>query len=85
MGGTRTFSFRVSGKPPNYLGKITILLQEHDMNTKTYPEFGFLGLRDVIDGKNNPGINRLIGHWSEVYPQGTSQVPQRPSIPHIFF
>lgn len=26
------------------------------MKTKTYPEIGFLRLRDVIGGKNNPGI-----------------------------
>ena len=26
------------------------------METRTYPEFGFLHLRDVIDGKDNPGI-----------------------------
>ena len=55
------------------------------MKTKTYPEIGFLGLRDVIDGKNNPGVNRFIAHWPEVYPQGTSQVPQGPTIRHIFF
>ena len=26
------------------------------MKTKTYPEIGFLRLRDVIGDKNNPGI-----------------------------
>ena len=26
------------------------------MKTKTYPEIGFLRLRDVIGGKDNPGI-----------------------------
>jgi hypothetical protein len=31
------------------------------MKTKTYPEIGFIGLCDFIDGKNNLGINRLIG------------------------
>ena len=40
----------------NYPGKCTILLQEQIMKTKTYPEIGFLRLRDVIGGKYNPGI-----------------------------
>jgi hypothetical protein len=26
------------------------------MKTKTYPEIGFLRLRDVIGGKDNPGV-----------------------------
>jgi len=41
---------------PNYLSKSTTLLQEQIMKTKTLPEIGFLRLRDVIGGKDNPGI-----------------------------
>ena len=29
---------------------------DYHMKTKTYPEIGFLRLRDIIGGKNNPGI-----------------------------
>jgi hypothetical protein len=42
--------------PLNYPGKFTILLQEHNMDTKTYPEIGFLRLRDIIGDKSSPGI-----------------------------
>ncbi len=41
---------------PNYLHKTIVSLKEHNMKTKTYPEIGFLHLRDVIGGKDNPGI-----------------------------
>ena len=41
---------------PNYLRETIVSLKEHNMKTKTYPEIGFLRLRDVIGDKNNPGI-----------------------------
>ena len=40
----------------NYPGKYTILLQEHILKTRAYPEIGFFRPRDVIGDKNNPGI-----------------------------
>jgi hypothetical protein len=41
---------------PNYLYKTIVSLKEQIMKTKTYPEIGFLRLRDVIGDKDNPGI-----------------------------
>jgi hypothetical protein len=41
---------------PNYLYKTIVSLKEQIMKTKTYPEIGFLRLRDVIGGKDNPQL-----------------------------
>jgi hypothetical protein len=43
---------------PNYLCKTIVSLKEQIMKSKTYPEIGFLRLRDVIGGGHNPGSYR---------------------------
>jgi hypothetical protein len=41
--------------PLNYPSKFTILLQEHIMKAKTYPEIGSLRLRDIIGDRATVG------------------------------